>query len=115
MNVQGIHHLHLRTTDWHRSVAFWRDLGFTLEDADGHAGRLRPPGGGPYIWLEAVPEGTQLDPEVYLAVSEPSSPGDAVDVVSSFTPSHWGTRVMEVRDPDGRTFHLEVHGDPAGG
>ena len=36
---------------------------------------------------------------------QPSAP---VDVVQGFTPTHWGTRVMTVRDPDGRLFRLEA-------
>ena len=34
-----------------------------------------------------------------------------VDVVFDWTPTHWGTQVMTVRDPDGRLIRLEA---PAG-
>lgn len=113
MAVDGIDHMYLPTTNWGKSVAFWTELGFTLEDVSGESGTLRPAGGGPYLYLEEVPEGTRLDPEIYFRVSEGFAPGPPVEVVTSFTPTHWGTRVMDVEDVDGRVFHLE-HRSAAG-
>jgi uncharacterized glyoxalase superfamily protein PhnB len=50
--------------------------------------------------------------DVYLGTDEAgTSPPEHVDVVFDWTPTHWGTRVMTVRDPDGRLFRIEA---PAG-
>jgi NAD(P)-dependent dehydrogenase (short-subunit alcohol dehydrogenase family) len=36
-------------------------------------------------------------------------PGAPVEVVGDWHPSHWGTQLLELRDPDGRVHFLE-HG-----
>lgn len=46
MAVTGVHHLYLETHNWGKTVAFWTELGFTLEDDFGGSGILRAPGGG---------------------------------------------------------------------
>ena len=33
-----------------------------------------------------------------------------IEVVSSFEDTHWGTKQMVVRDPDGRLWNLEAPG-----
>jgi hypothetical protein len=111
--VDGIHNIHLQTHNWGKAVAFWRELGFALEEEAGGSGMLQAPGGGPYLYLEEVPEGRSLVQDVYLNVVDADvfSPGPPVEVVSGFQPTHWGTSVMVVRDPDGRLFHLQ---DPTG-
>jgi hypothetical protein len=47
--------------------------------------------------------------DLYLGVIDQGAcqPGSPVEIVRSFTPTHWGTQVMTVRDPDGRLFRLE--------
>ena len=65
---------------------------------------------GTRIFLE---EKTLQDPvalDLYLGVIDEGScrPGPPVELVQDFTPTHWGTKVMTVRDPDGRLFRLEA-------
>jgi len=36
------------------------------------------------------------------------SPGSAVEVVTPFADTHYGTREMTVRDPDGRLWNLQA-------
>jgi uncharacterized glyoxalase superfamily protein PhnB len=35
-------------------------------------------------------------------------PDPAVDVVTPFEDTHWGTKEMTVRDPDGRIWRLQA-------
>lgn len=110
MPADRIHHIYIETHNWGKSVAFWRELGFELdEDAAKSSALLRPRGGGPYIYLAEVP--AERDPrlELYLATNDEATPGRPAEVVSPFAPTHWGTREMAVRDPDGRVLKLEAN------
>jgi len=50
--------------------------------------------------------------DVYLGPDQADvAAADPADVVFDRTPTHCGTRVMTVRDPDGRLFRIEA---PAG-
>ncbi len=109
MAVSGVHHLYLQTHNWGASVAFWQELGFQLTFETGHhSGQLAPPNDGPYVFLEEVGDDTDPVVEIYLSAEGDESPGEPVEVVAGFTPTHWGTTVMAVRDPDGRTIKLEA-------
>jgi uncharacterized glyoxalase superfamily protein PhnB len=48
--------------------------------------------------------------QVALKVSDADGfrPDPAVEVVSSFEDTHYGTREMTVRDPDGRLWSLQA-------
>jgi hypothetical protein len=48
--------------------------------------------------------------ELYLCAGDESVPPRPVEVVAPFADTHWGTREMTVRDPDGRTMKLESRG-----
>ncbi len=80
-----------------------------MED-HGTAGTLVSPGGGPYIWLDQVGAGVTPALDVYFDVRDPGSftAQPPVEVVEPFTATHWGTRLMTVRDPDGRSVRLEA-------
>ena len=103
----GIHHVYVETHNWAKSVAFWQALGFTLEEDRGTSGLLRPKAGGPYVYLAEVPASRTPALELYLS-SDGTAPGRPVEVVAPFADTHWGTREMVVRDPDGRTVKLEA-------
>lgn len=112
MAVTGVHHLYVQTRNWGATVAFWQELGFTLAFETGHgSGQLTPPGGGPYVFVEEVGDDVEPVIQISLAAAGDESPGEPVQVVAGFTPTHWGTQVMELRDPDGRMVNLEA---PAG-
>ena len=106
----GIHHVYVETHNWGRSVAFWRALGFSLDEDRGTSGLLRPRDGGPYVYLAEVPATRAPVMELYLSASGEAAPPAPVAVVAPFADTHWGTREMAVRDPDGRTLKLESRG-----
>jgi catechol 2,3-dioxygenase-like lactoylglutathione lyase family enzyme len=111
MAADSIHHIYIETHNWGKSVAFWRALGFDLDEDRGKtSGLLRPRGGGPYIYVAEVPSGRDLKVELHLGANDETTPGRPVEVVSPFAATHWGTREMAVRDPDGREVKLESRG-----
>lgn len=112
MTVEGIDYVYMQTHDWRKGAQFWLGLGFELVLDLGNAGKLAPPGGGAGVWLEEVPVETPLSQGVYLTVADPDF-RPPVGMVGEPVDSHWGTRLITVRDPDGREFILQ-HTPPRG-
>ncbi len=110
MAARSIHHVYVETHNWGKSVAFWRALGFELEEDRGTSGLLRGTDGGPYIYLAEVPANQTPALELHLEATDESAPGAPAQVVAGFAATHWGTREMAVRDPDGRIVKLEARG-----
>jgi catechol 2,3-dioxygenase-like lactoylglutathione lyase family enzyme len=110
--TNGFDHVYLETHHGGAAVAFWQQLGFQLEFDTGHgSGMLRNPGGGPAIFLAEQSIEDPLASELYLGATADYEPPADVIVVSPFTDTHWGTKVMVVQDPDGHRFRIEA---PAG-
>ena len=105
---EGIHHVYVETHNFGKTAKFWQSLGFTLDEDRGTSGLLRPRDGGPYVYVAEVAPGKTPVVELYLAVRDEATPGAPVEVVAPFAATHWGTREMTVRDPDGRTLKLEA-------
>ena len=110
MPADSIHHIYIETHNWGKSVAFWRALGFQLDDDRGTSGLLRPAGGGPYIYLAEVAADRKPAVELYLSATDETAPQRPAEVVAPYAATHWGTREMTVRDPDGRLVKLETRG-----
>ncbi|MDQ7819201.1 MAG: VOC family protein [Armatimonadota bacterium] len=108
MSADCVEYVYLETHHWEESLAFWQRLGFRLALNLGRAGRLEAPAGGTAIFLEEVPGHHSLTMEVYLRAPEEFEPSGPVQVVQRWHDSHWGTRLMQIRDPDGRTFTVQV-------
>jgi hypothetical protein len=114
MTMQGVAHLYIETHDWDKSVAFWKQLGFQLEfETDHHSGSLVAANGTRIFLAEQSPE-DPLAIDIYFGATdaEGCQPDPPVEVVRGFTATHWGTQVMTVRDPDGRSFRIEAPGAP---
>lgn len=109
MGVERIDYVYLETHNWGKAVKFWQQLGFRLALDLGRSGRLEPEGGGPGIFLEEVPADRPLAMQVYLRVVDEMKPESPAEVTRSWHDSHWGSRLMEVRDPDHRTFVLQSY------
>ena len=112
MTTKGIEHIYVETHNWAKAAAFWQSLGFTLEfETDHSSGRFVAPNGTSVFVAEQSPD-DPVGMSVYLGAETGGvAPPDDVEVVFDWTPTHWGTQVMAVRDPDGRLFRLEA---PAG-
>lgn len=112
MDTQGIEGIRFTTHSWEKSVKFFQSLGFTIEfESDHNSGQLRN-GDGPYVFLAEVPKGEPLETHFVLTVADADTfqPAPGVDVVTPFEETHWGTREMTVRDPDGRIWKLQAPG-----
>ena len=90
--TDGIEAVFLETHNWGKSAKFFQALGFQLEFATDQEPGIQ-------IMLKvADPDTLELDP--------------VVEVVTPFEDTHYGTREMTVRDPDGRVWSLQGAGSP---
>ena len=113
MVTEGIEAVFLETHNWGKAAKFFQALGFELEFATDHAsGQLRN-GDGPYVFIAEVAGDAEPGVRIVLKVPDADAfrldPG--VEVVTPFEDTHYGTREMTVRDPDGRLWSLQA---PAG-
>ncbi|WP_028935531.1 VOC family protein [Pseudonocardia spinosispora] len=107
MTTDGIEALFLTTHNWGTAAKFFQALGFELDFATDHnSGQLRH-GGGPYVFIAEVPESEEPAMRVVLKGAAPEQTDGVVEVVTPYTDTHYGTREMTVRDPDGRLWTLQ--------
>lgn len=110
MSTDGIEAVFLTTHNWGRAARFYQALGYELDfETDHNSGQLRSKT-GPYLFIAEVPESeltaTQLVfkvPDADAFVADP-----ILDVVTQFEETHFGSRAMTVRDPDGRVLSLQA-------
>jgi uncharacterized glyoxalase superfamily protein PhnB len=110
MSTEGIEAVFLTTHNWGKAAKFFQTLGFELEFATDHdSGQLRN-GSGPYVFIAEVPEDEEPAMQIVLKVADAGafSTSAAVEVVTPFADTHYGTREMTVRDPDGRIWSLQA-------
>ena len=119
MTTEGIEAVFLETHNWGKAAGFFQALGFELEFDTGHnSGQLRN-GAGPYVFIAEIPETREPQaPRIVLRVPDAATfqAGAAVEAVSPFAETHYGTTEMTVRDPDGRLWSLQapLAADPKG-
>ncbi|QXJ19824.1 VOC family protein [Actinomadura graeca] len=116
MPTEGIEAVFLETHNWGKAAGFFQALGFELEFSTGHgSGQLRN-GDGPYVFIAEIPEDREPQVRLALRVPDPEAfhAGPQVEVVTPFTDTHYGTREMTVRDPDGRLWSLQAPAKPDG-
>jgi uncharacterized glyoxalase superfamily protein PhnB len=112
MTTEGIEAVFLTTHNWGKAAKFFQALGYELEfDTVHSSGQLRN-GDGPYVFIAEVPEDQQPDTRIVLKVPDADAfaADAAVEVVTPFEDTHFGTREMTVRDPDGRLWSLQAPG-----
>ena len=112
MATDGIEAVFLETHNWGRTAKFFQALGFRLEfETDHSSGQLRA-GDGPVVFVAEVPE--SQEPRMTVALKVPDADAvqldPVVEVVTPFEETHYGTREMTVRDPDGRIWSLQAPG-----
>ena len=110
MTTDGIEAVFLETHNWGKAARFFQALGFDLEfSTDHNSGQLRN-GDGPYLFIAEVPVGREPQVQIVLKVADPDAfrPDPAVEVVTPFEGTHYGTQEMTVRDPDGRLWSLQA-------
>jgi hypothetical protein len=108
MATDGIEAVFLTTHNWGKSAKFFQELGFELEFATDHeSGQFRN-GEGPYLFIAEIPENQETSIQAVLKADGEFQPGPAVEVVTPFEDTHYGTREMTVRDPDGRLWSIQA-------
>jgi hypothetical protein len=109
--TEGMEYVYLETHNWGKTVKFWLEFGYELELDLGTAGRLAHPSGGTALFIEAGPADRELATQLYLRASDPEArPGPTAGLARDWCDSHWGTRLLELRDPDGRTIVVQHPG-----
>ena len=89
---------------------FFQGLGFELEfSTDHNSGQFRN-GDGPYLFIAEVPGNREPQVQIVLKVPDADAfrPDPSVEVVTPFEATHYGTREMTVRDPDGRLWSIQA-------
>jgi uncharacterized glyoxalase superfamily protein PhnB len=116
MTTEGIEAVFLETHNWGQAAKFFQALGFDLEFSTDHSSGQFRRGDGPYVFVAEVPEDRETGIQLVLKVTDPdvSSLDPAVEVVTPFEDTHYGTREMTVRDPDGRLWSLQAPGKTDG-
>ncbi len=110
MATDGIEAVFLTTHNWGKAAKFFQALGYELEFDTGHAsGQLRHDE-GPYVFVAEVPADREPALQLVLRVADEAAfqPDPVVEVVTPFEDTHFGTREMTVRDPDGRLWSLQA-------
>ncbi|MFB6990617.1 VOC family protein [Streptomyces sp. NPDC056178] len=113
MTTEGIEAVFMETHNWGKAARFFQALGYELEfETDHSSGRLRN-GDGPSLFIAEVPADRQPQMQLVLKVADADAfrPDPAVEVVTPFEDTHFGTRLMTVRDPDGRLWSLQAPRD----
>jgi uncharacterized glyoxalase superfamily protein PhnB len=113
VTTDGIEAVFLETHNWGKAAKFLQALGFDLEFATDHdSGQLRN-GDGPAIFVAEIPEDREPGSQIVLKVADADAfrPDPAIEVLTPFANTHYGTREMTVRDPDGRIWIIQA---PAG-
>ncbi|MEV6346469.1 SAM-dependent methyltransferase [Actinoplanes sp. NPDC051851] len=107
MATEGIEAVYVETHNWGRSARFFQTLGFTLEfETDHNSGQLRN-GDGPYVFIAEIPEEREPRTQIVLRAPDDLDLSD-VEVVTPYEETHYGTREMTVRDPDGRLWIVQA-------
>ena len=110
MTTEGIEAVFQETHNWGKSAKFFQGLGYEIEFATDHnSGQLRR-GDSPYLFVAEVPESEPTHRHVVLGVADADAfePDASVEIVGGWEDTHWGTRLMTVRDPDGREWKLQA-------
>ena len=110
MSTEGIEAVFLETHNWGKAAKFFQELGYELEFETGHGSGLLRNGDSPYVFTAEVPADQETGMRLVFRATGPDgfSPGSAVEVVTPFADTHYGTREMTVRDPDGRPWNLRA-------
>jgi hypothetical protein len=111
MPVTSLDHIHVETRDWDAGVAFWRGNGFAFTETwggEGHrAGKLVA--GEATVVLAEIDGGEQPEFDIFFKLEEADDfeMASTVEVDQALDGTHWGTRRIRVRDPEGRIFCLD--------
>jgi hypothetical protein len=109
----GLEGVFLETHNWGKTARFLQALGFEPDFETDHNSGLFRNGSGAYVFVAEIPVAQPPQPpQLVLTVADPDAfrPAADVEVVNGFEETHYGTKEMTVRDPDGRVWSLQFPG-----
>jgi len=117
MSVNAIDHIYVETRRFEESVAFWKTLSFSVAASwggEGHRACRLVSEEAAVVLAEVDPMGQPQSATVHFAMSDPEAlekdlqASAAAEIVTPLADTHWGTRWIRVRDPDGNLYALEA-------
>jgi hypothetical protein len=110
MTTDGIEALFLETHNWGKAAKFFQQLGYELEFSTDHNSGQLSNNEGPSLFIAEIPEDRAPRMQLVLKVPDADAfrPDPGMEVVAPFEDTHFGTRMMTVRDPDGRLWSLQA-------
>ncbi|HEX4833559.1 MAG TPA: VOC family protein [Trebonia sp.] len=107
--TDGIEAVFLETRNWGKAARFFQALGYEIEfETDHSSGQLRSKTGPP-LFIAEVPADREPGLQLVLRVPDATEAGvGALALDGPFEPTHFGTQMTTVRDPDGRTWGLQA-------
>jgi uncharacterized glyoxalase superfamily protein PhnB len=106
MDDLALDHLYRETGYWDESVSWWMKLGLVFEDEWGEephrAGKLVRDG---LVVVLAEVMTTSPTQAIFIATQDIDAVANQIGTPVAHT--HWGTRMVTVTDPDGRTYNFE--------
>lgn len=119
MGIVAIDHMYVETRHYDRTKRFWEALGFEVaaEWSMGGNQACRLVCESALVVLAGVgPEHAPQSPNVHFKLESPEemdeklAAAEDVTVVTPLSDTHWKTRWIRVRDPDGNVYALEETG-----
>ena len=118
MKLDGFDHLFLETRDYDSMVRFWSGLGFAIIEqwgskADGHQGCVLRSGDSTVVIGTVGPSEKPQGPSIHFSVKSVDQLAEAlkghrdVQVVTPPEDTHWQTRWLQVKDPEGNVYAIE--------
>jgi catechol 2,3-dioxygenase-like lactoylglutathione lyase family enzyme len=113
VSVEDLDHLYMESPQFEATIAFWRSIGFEVAaewGEDGHRACRLTSNEAVVVLAEGE---APVPPTVHFGISAPEAmqerlaADEHVDVVTPLEDTHWGTRWIRVRDPDGNVYALE--------
>jgi uncharacterized glyoxalase superfamily protein PhnB len=110
MTTEGIEAVFMETHNWGKAAKFFQGLGYELEFSTDHNSSQLRNGDGPTLFIAEAPEDREPQMQLVLKVPDADAFRSELDleVVTPFEDTHFGTRLMTVRDPDGRLWSLQA-------
>ena len=117
MSVNAIDHIYVETRRFEEAVSFWEALSFAVADSrgeEGHRACRLVSEKAAVVLAEVDPMGQPQRATVHFGMSDPETletdleASFAVEIVTPLSETHWGTRWIRVRDPDGNLYAIEA-------
>lgn len=112
-----IDHAYVETRTFDRTLSFWKALGFDVRQSWGGAGHraaIVQRGDSRIVLAECAPTDApqratvHFDaPDLDAVAAAAGAARDLVDVATPLADTHWGTKWLRVRDPDGNLWAFE--------